>query len=94
MTESSRRLRRVLVTNDGETIHGFYNVCQHRGHLLLEGRGVVGKRITCPYHAWAYDSSGALKGARMSDRMEGFDHAEFTLPSVRVETMAALVQVA
>ena len=80
-----------LIRSDDDELRGFYNVCQHRGHLLLEGRGVVGKRITCPYHAWAYDSSGALKGARMSDRMEGFDHAEFTLPSVRVETMAGFV---
>ena len=80
-----------LIRSEDDELRGFYNVYQHRGHLLLEGRGVAGKRITCPYHAWAYDSAGVLKGARMSDRMDGFDHAEFTLPSVRVETMAGFI---
>jgi len=80
----------VIRSEDGE-LRAFYNVCQHRGHLLLEGKGVTGSRITCPYHAWAYDSSGSLRGARMSDRMEGFDHDEFTLPGVRVDVLSGFV---
>ena len=69
----------VVRSDDGE-IRAFYNVCQHRGHLLLEGSGTIGQRITCPYHAWAYDSHGQLRGARMSDRMESFDFDDFTPP--------------
>jgi len=80
-----------LIRSEAGELRAFYNVCQHRGHLLLDGRGTVGQRITCPYHAWAYDSAGMLRGARMSDRMDGFDARDFTLPSVRIEQMAGFV---
>lgn len=80
----------VIRSSDG-VLRAFYNVCQHRGHLLLEGRGVTGSRITCPYHAWAYDSTGELRGARMSERMEGFDHADFSLPTVQTEVCSGFV---
>ena len=70
----------VIVTRgvDGE-LHGFLNVCRHRGALVVGGEsndnpeGVCGnaRRFRCPYHAWTYDLSGALiavpefKGARL-----------------------------
>ncbi len=81
----------MVIRADDQQLRSFYNVCQHRGHLLLEGSGTVGSRITCPYHAWAYDATGALRGARMSDRMDGFDFDEFSLPSVRLEIFHDLV---
>ncbi|MGI9608505.1 MAG: aromatic ring-hydroxylating oxygenase subunit alpha [Acidimicrobiales bacterium] len=80
-----------VIRQDDEQIAGFFNVCQHRGHLLLEGRGSVRSLITCPYHAWAYRTDGTLQGARMSDRMEGFDFDEFTLPRVQVEIFCGFV---
>ena len=73
--------------HDG-TLRGFYNVCQHRGHELLKGRGNVRLVITCPYHAWAYDPNGSLRTARGSDKMPAFDKGEFSLKPVRVETFA------
>lgn len=84
--------QRVFVIRQGDgSLSGFFNVCQHRGHSLLEGRGVISNLITCPYHAWAYDTAGALQGARMSDRMEGFDHADFSLPGIAVEEFCGFV---
>ena len=69
---------------DGE-LRAFFNVCMHRGHVLLEGNGTAKNLITCPYHAWAYGTDGRLKGARMSDRMEEFDFDDFTLPEIAIE---------
>ncbi len=80
----------VIRSADGE-LRAFFNVCMHRGHSLLEGSGTVSSLITCPYHAWAYDSTGALKGARMSDRMDEFDYDEFQLPAVAVEEFCGFV---
>lgn len=80
----------VIRTSDGE-LRGFFNVCQHRGHSLLEGRGTVSSLITCPYHAWAYRTDGTLQGARMSDRMDDFDFDDFTLPAVAVELFCGLL---
>lgn len=71
-------------------INAFYNVCQHRGHELLDGAGKT-NIITCPYHAWAYDFDGELRSARNSERMKGFKKCDFALKPVRVETFCGLV---
>jgi len=48
---------------DGE-LRGFSNVCRHRGHELIPpGEATNRQTIKCPYHAWAYELNGRLKGA-------------------------------
>ncbi len=80
----------VIRGKDGE-LRGFYNVCQHRAHELLQGAGNVKAVITCPYHAWAYDTAGALRTARNCEELPNFDKADFTLPQVRVEVFCGFV---
>ncbi len=80
----------VMRGKDGE-LRGFYNVCQHRAHELLQGEGNVKAVITCPYHAWAYDTAGKLRNARHCEAMPDFDKADFTLAQVRVEIFAGFV---
>ena len=43
-------------------IHAFYNVCQHRGTLLVaaETGSLNGGDFTCAYHGWRYDNDGTL----------------------------------
>ncbi len=82
----------ILVLRGGDGgLRAMFNVCQHRGHLLLKGRGRLGGRIVCPYHAWAYGLDGALVAAPMTQEMEAFDRADFCLPALRVEVAAGLV---
>ena len=73
-------------------IRAFYNVCAHRGHLLLEG---AGKKtvITCPYHAWAFDFDGQLVSARNSENVEGFDKADFPLTEVKLEIFCGMIMI-
>ncbi len=71
-------------------IRCFYNVCQHRGHSLLEGQGQR-RLITCPYHAWTYGLDGHLRGAPNSDQVRGFDRAEICLREVRLEVFCGFV---
>lgn len=76
----------VIVANDGGTIRGFYNVCQHRGHELVPHEQIKGATsITCPYHAWTYNFSGNLIRAR------GERVGELCVPSVRVDQMAGFL---
>ena len=83
----------VFVVRDREgALKGFFNVCMHRGHELLEGCGKT-NLIRCPYHAWAYDLDGSLKAARNSENVEGFDKSAFSLRPVRVEVFCGLVMV-
>ena len=74
-----------------EVLRAFFNVCQHRGHLLLSGKGEMKNLITCPYHAWAYDSEGALAAAPHSDTVKGFCKQDFTLAQVAVEEFCGFV---
>ncbi len=78
----------VLVTRgrDGG-MRGFYNVCQHRAHELLEGSGNA-RVITCPYHAWSYHDDGSLRTARGAERQPGFEPERFCLKPVRIEVFA------
>jgi carnitine monooxygenase subunit len=76
----------VIRGKDGE-LRGFYNVCQHRAHELLKGRGCA-KVITCPYHAWSYHADGRLRTARGTEKMADFNASEFQLKPVRIEVFA------
>jgi choline monooxygenase len=74
----------LLKDRDGE-IRGFFNVCQHRAHRLLEGEGrLASTRVTCPYHAWAYDLDGRLRAARGLEKSPDFDIEAYGLAPVRL----------
>jgi Phenylpropionate dioxygenase and related ring-hydroxylating dioxygenases, large terminal subunit len=49
----------ITVRRTPEGIKAFSNVCLHRG-ALIDPQGTGTKPFRCPYHAWAYDSNGAL----------------------------------
>ncbi|MEM6306108.1 MAG: aromatic ring-hydroxylating dioxygenase subunit alpha [Pseudomonadota bacterium] len=65
-------------------VRAFYNVCQHRAHQLLQGAGRT-STVVCPYHAWAYELTGALRSGPNIDAVEGFDRSEICLTEVRAE---------
>ena len=79
----------VMRGEDGR-LRGFYNVCRHRAHQLLQGSGRV-DAIVCPYHAWTYRSDGSLRHARNAHKVPGFDRRVFCLPQIRVESFCGLV---
>lgn len=81
----------VIRGTDGE-IRAFHNVCQHRGHTLLEGRGRT-RFITCPYHAWVYGIDGQLRNARGAEEMPTFDKSKFGLRPVKVAIFSNSVMV-
>lgn len=69
-----------------EVIRGFYNVCRHRAARLLDGEtGNCPGRIVCPYHSWAYESSGELVWVPFEDEYEGLERAAHGLATVECE---------
>jgi phenylpropionate dioxygenase-like ring-hydroxylating dioxygenase large terminal subunit len=53
----------IVVKGKDGIIRAFLNVCRHRGVKLLEEKeGHIKRNIVCPYHAWAFDTTGCLKG--------------------------------
>lgn len=53
----------VLLTRGADgAARAFLNVCRHRGSpLCVPGSGSA-QRLSCPYHAWSYDTAGDLVG--------------------------------
>ncbi|HEY7995678.1 MAG TPA: Rieske (2Fe-2S) protein, partial [Steroidobacteraceae bacterium] len=84
----------ILTRNREGQLRAFYNVCRHRGARLCReaaaggaplGGGLVGTRITCPYHQWTYDLDGRLIAAPHLSAVAGFDKGMFSLYPVGVE---------
>jgi len=63
----------VTVRGDDGVARSFLNICRHRGALLTcEGFG-HGRRLSCPYHAWSYDTEGKLVGVPGREQFGAFD---------------------
>ena len=57
----------ILIKNKNDSLNVFYNVCQHRGCVMIEGDGNA-NNIKCGYHGWVYDLDGNLRNARGFDK--------------------------
>jgi ferredoxin-NADP reductase/phenylpropionate dioxygenase-like ring-hydroxylating dioxygenase large terminal subunit len=79
----------VAIRND-DGLAGFVNVCRHRRHEVMKGRGNA-KVMQCGYHAWTYDLAGCLKGAPRSATEANFRLANYPLLPVRVEALGPFV---
>jgi len=80
-----------VIRAGGGELKAFFNVCQHRGHELLQGAGNTKKTIICGYHAWGYGIDGELRTARHCLGKDDFDPCNFSLEPVRVEVAARFV---
>jgi glycine betaine catabolism A len=76
----------LVVRDEGGVLRGFYNVCRHRGHELLEpGQARNLRAIKCPYHAWVYRLDGTLGAAPRFGELDGFVKQEYPLVAARIE---------
>ena len=82
----------VVRGRDG-VLRGFFNVCRHRGHRLLQGKGKLKAVMTCPYHAWAYGLDGRLRTAPNAENVTGFVKDRIGLAPIAVTEVGPLVLV-
>jgi phenylpropionate dioxygenase-like ring-hydroxylating dioxygenase large terminal subunit len=83
VTEVNRESLIVIRDRNGR-VHGFFNVCRHRGTRLKEDACGHASAIQCPYHAWTYGLDGRLLGAPHMDEVPGFDKADYSLRPVNL----------
>jgi phenylpropionate dioxygenase-like ring-hydroxylating dioxygenase large terminal subunit len=64
----------ILVTRDRDgAVRAFLNSCRHRGPMVETARRGQKSRFSCPFHAWTYDSSGALIGVPQEAQFGSID---------------------
>ncbi|MGH7030311.1 MAG: aromatic ring-hydroxylating oxygenase subunit alpha [Stellaceae bacterium] len=80
----------VVVIRNEHGLAGFVNVCRHRRHQVMSGRGNA-KVMQCGYHAWTYDLAGCLKTAPRSASEPNFRLDDFPLLPFRVEVVGPFV---
>ncbi len=82
----------LLVRGQDDVLRAMSGVCLHRAFPLVSGEG-HGKDIVCPYHRWAYDLEGRLKGAPFMDEVPAFDRDTCRLPQLPLEIWEGFVMV-
>jgi Rieske 2Fe-2S family protein len=81
----------ILIVRDMEgAVHGYANLCLHRGVELAVGQGNV-KAFQCPYHAWTYDLNGQLRGAPFMGESIGFEARACKLKEVKIGLWAGWI---
>ncbi len=78
--------RAFVIRGSDNVIRGFHNVCRHRAHEVVTGtHGMCKSSIVCPYHGWAYELNGRLKGVASPHSFAQIDKGEFGLRPVDTE---------
>ncbi|HKA02455.1 MAG TPA: SRPBCC family protein [Candidatus Solibacter sp.] len=80
----------VAVVRSETGLNALVNICRHRRHEVLKGRGNA-KVLQCGYHAWTYDLAGCLRGAPRTAHEPGFRLEDYPLLPIRVETLGPWV---
>jgi Rieske 2Fe-2S family protein len=92
MTSSVGGIPLAVVRDQDGTLRAFHNVCRHRGIALLEGSGILGRFMTCPYHQWSYALNGDLARVPQEEaQFDGLDHCTMGLHRAQVAEWQGMV---
>ncbi len=80
----------VVVLRNDAGLAALVNVCRHRRHEVMKGRGNA-RMMQCGYHAWTYDLTGCLKRAPRTAAEPGFRLEDYPLLPLRVDTLGPWV---
>lgn len=84
----------VVVRTAPDRIKAFFNICQHRGRILMEPQAGHTKFLFCRFHGWRYSLDGELLRIPEEEDWEGcptFDKKELGLKEVLVDTWGGFV---
>jgi nitrite reductase/ring-hydroxylating ferredoxin subunit len=87
-------LQPVIVTRDqAGAVHGFFNVCPHRGSALTRQEQGNTRAFVCPYHGWAFRPNGKLIAVSDPSRFPpGFaEQGKDLVPVPRIASYGGLV---
>ena len=83
----------VIRGTDGQ-IRAFYNTCRHRGApVVQQEEGKTGRYLSCGYHGWTYDTTGALTAVTDPRDWANLDLSCRSLVSVRCDLLGNWIYV-
>lgn len=75
----------ILRGQDGE-VRAFHNLCRHRGsRVVAESSGTCRSAIVCPFHGWAYNLDGTLRGAAQPATLPSLDPVKMGLKPLELD---------
>jgi phenylpropionate dioxygenase-like ring-hydroxylating dioxygenase large terminal subunit len=78
--------RALIVRGRDDVVRAFHNICRHRGSRVVAGeRGHCKAALICPYHGWAYNLDGTLRGAAQPKSFPPLDPVEWGLKPIEME---------
>ncbi len=81
----------VLRGRDGE-VRAFHNLCRHRGsRVVAETSGNCKSAIVCPFHGWAYNLDGTLRGASQPASLPKLDPVAMGLKPLDMDIWSGFV---
>lgn len=81
----------LVVRGPDGVVQAFLNVCSHRGSVVAPAGCGHARRFTCPYHAWSYDTDGALVGVLDREEFGPLEVADHGLRPLPVAERAGMV---
>ena len=81
----------LLVRGADGVVRSFVNMCSHRGAQVVEPGIGTSRRFACPYHAWTYDTAGALVGVLDREAFGEIDPSCHGLTPLPVAERAGIV---
>jgi phenylpropionate dioxygenase-like ring-hydroxylating dioxygenase large terminal subunit len=61
----------LIVRQEDLTIKAFYNVCPHRGNILVHVEKGFLEKFKCTYHGWTYNTEGVLVDLQDAEDFDG-----------------------
>lgn len=75
----------VIRGRDGQ-IRAFHNLCRHRGsRVVADQKGTCKSAIICPFHGWAYNLDGTLRGAAQPRSLPDLDRVAYGLKPIEMD---------
>lgn len=83
----------LLIHGRDGKIRGFHNVCTHRGNLLVgdSESGTCRGFLSCKFHGWTFDDTGALRGITDEENFFDLDKAGLGLREIVVDSWCGFI---
>ena len=84
--------RALVIRGQDGKVRAFHNLCRHRGsRVVSEERGQCNKAMICPYHGWAYNLDGSLRGIANKDTFPPMQAEKWGLKEIEMEIWNGLI---